>query len=717
MDKSPSVSVIVPMYNVEKYVRICIDSILQQTFQDFEIILVDDASPDGCFELCQKLYGNNDKVKFVRHEKNLGLGPARNTGIKHASGKYVYFVDSDDYILPEALEKFYDTAEKNNAQVVHANGWYELVQDDPEPVRKEDLKIRWEKYSTEGFLKFDCVYRLEEHWKKYTTWSMAWLCFCRRDFLEKNRIEFLPILSEDETFAIALYCLAERYYVMHEVFYVYRKRTGSIMSSKSIERFSDGIRSIILGLNYVKGFLDVIPQFKAYEQWCKDIFYKFVLKFVNTKTYPYFPSATVNPDINNVAEKLFIEIFGDNAYFVKAFFLHYHTYRRKAETLAKQIETLKSQQQDFVGAFIRDHPMLLQLMSSVRSDAKRIFLMGTPQHGNLGDHAIVLGELYVLKKIFPEHNIIEIPADYFKGTTGELLRGIGLEQYIRCDDIIFLPGGGNLGNLWIGEEKIRRELIKKFPQNKIVIFPQSIHFTDDDAGRKELVASQKIYSAHQDLHLITRDENSFGFATKNFPSVKNYLLPDTVTTLQGITDDVDDERQGVLFVLRSDKEKVRDDTNIQRLQKYLTEKNVPFSTIDTVIKGSVTPKTREQKVREVLLNFRRSKLVITDRFHGVIFSFITRTPVLAFKSFDTKISSGIKWFEGIPSIFYAQDQDWSSVKNFIDKYCFASEEKFSNALNFKVEIDSLERFVRVLNEIIGTNKSDFVELPTPPFTC
>ena len=67
MDNSPAISVVVPMYKVEQYIKICVDSILAQTFQDFEIILVDDASPDRCAELCQKFYGGNDKVRLVRH--------------------------------------------------------------------------------------------------------------------------------------------------------------------------------------------------------------------------------------------------------------------------------------------------------------------------------------------------------------------------------------------------------------------------------------------------------------------------------------------------------------------------------------------------------------------------------------------------------------------------------------------------------------------------
>ncbi|MBR2732838.1 MAG: polysaccharide pyruvyl transferase family protein, partial [Selenomonadaceae bacterium] len=525
-------------------------------------------------------------------------------------------------------------------------------------------------------------------------------------------IEFLPIISEDETFAVALYCLTERYYIMPEVVYVWRRRSGSIMTTRNVERFSQNVRSIILGLQYTKNFLDAVPRFEGYEAWCRSVFYAFVLRFVNNHTYPYLKGTNVASEINAAAEKLFTEIFGDNAYFVKYFFLHYHTNRRQAENLTKQVEQFKAQQQNIVATFIREHPGFLELMASVRADGKKIFLMHTPRHGNIGDQAIVLGELRVLEKFFPEHKIIEVPTDYFRGDNGKLLWALGFETYVRRDDIIFLPGGGNLGNLWLGEEKIRRALIERFAQNKIVSFPQSIHFTDDDSGRAELATSQKIYGAHPDLHLMMRDENSFDFATKNFPSAKNYLLPDAATVLHGMTDDCTDTRQGVLFVLRGDKEKIRDDKNISRLQKYLADKNIPFTVTDTVIGGRVTSDIREQKVREVLMKFRRSKLVVTDRFHGVVFSFVTRTPVMAFKSFDTKISSGIRWFRNIPSIFYAEGQDWSRVENFIDTNYSAAE--ISAALNCKVETDGMERFVRALNQIVRKNEVATVEQNTPP---
>ena len=294
MTSNPSVSVIVPVYKVEQYIKFCVDSILGQTFRDFEIILVDDASPDGSIALCQKLYGGNDKVKFVRHEKNLGLGAARNTGIKHAVGKYVYFVDSDDFIVPFALEKFFNAAEKNNADVVHAAGWYEITQDEPAPIRKENFKQMWEKYDREGFLPMNLIYRLE-CWRTYSVWSMSWLYFCRRDFLQKNHIEFLPIISEDETFSFALLALSQRYYVLHEMLYAYRRRSGSIMRTKNAEQIAKSIQSIAVGALYIQNFLDRVPRFEQYDLWRESIMSEFFNRFVNNHTAPYYENLTLDP--------------------------------------------------------------------------------------------------------------------------------------------------------------------------------------------------------------------------------------------------------------------------------------------------------------------------------------------------------------------------------------------------------------------------------------
>lgn len=340
MEKNPAVSVIVPVYNVEIYIRQCVDSILNQTFQDFEIILVDDVSPDDSIALCQKFYGDNDKVKIVHHEKNLGLGPARNTGIKHAVGKYVYFVDSDDFILPDALEKFYNTAEKFNAQVVHAAAWYELEQDEVSSVY-ENLRFQNDySYRQEGFLTNNLAQRLEE---MHAVFPTAWLCFCRRDFLLENHIEFLPIISEDETFSLALLRHAERYYILRHLTYVYRKRIGSIMTSKSADRFSKGIDAMITGSIYIGKLLDDLPHFDGCDQWRENILNHFILTHLNNHTIPFYRNLKLSAEVNDAAEKTLTAFFGNKEPFIKFFFDGYHILRYRLATLLQNHERLSNQ--------------------------------------------------------------------------------------------------------------------------------------------------------------------------------------------------------------------------------------------------------------------------------------------------------------------------------------------------------------------------------------
>lgn len=120
----PKVSVIVPVYNVENYIRKCLDSIISQTLKDIEIILVDDGSEDNSGKICDE-YAEKDSRIIVIHQKNNGLSNARNTGLNIASGEYIGFVDSDDYIKSEMYSEMYQTAEKTDADMVLCNYSYD----------------------------------------------------------------------------------------------------------------------------------------------------------------------------------------------------------------------------------------------------------------------------------------------------------------------------------------------------------------------------------------------------------------------------------------------------------------------------------------------------------------------------------------------------------------------------------------------------------------
>ena len=331
----PAISVVVPVYKVEQYIKICVESILAQTFTNFEIILVDDATPDKSFELCEKFYGGNEKFRLVRHEKNLGLGPARNTGIKHARGKYIYFADSDDLILPAALEKFFNAAEKNNAQIVRASGYYSIYQTEPAPVRDEDLKIHWTKFNREGFLPNDMIYRFDYLWRRRGLNPNVWCCLYRRDFLEENRLEFLPIICEDIPFHLATLGLAERYYILREALYIYRRRENSITTTTEPRRLSGAIEAMIVGLDYIKNFLERLPDTDENKILRNNLLMSYIdVFFIKQSTLPFYHGMSVPVQTSTVVEESLKKFFGNGANFVKYFFDGYHVYRRRAEQLA-----------------------------------------------------------------------------------------------------------------------------------------------------------------------------------------------------------------------------------------------------------------------------------------------------------------------------------------------------------------------------------------------
>ena len=127
---SPAISVIIPLYNAKKYIEQAVDSVLDQTFKDVNVLVIDDCSTDGSYELVQSRYGDNERVTLMRNRKN--VGPIRNydIGIFMATGKYVAILDNDDVYLPNALETLYALAERQGADVVSSFGFLHAHSED-----------------------------------------------------------------------------------------------------------------------------------------------------------------------------------------------------------------------------------------------------------------------------------------------------------------------------------------------------------------------------------------------------------------------------------------------------------------------------------------------------------------------------------------------------------------------------------------------------------
>lgn len=223
------ISVIVPIYGVAKYLRQCIDSILNQTFRDFELILVDDGSTDGCYEICEEYQNKDDRVR-VLHKKNEGLVRARKDGLRMASGKYIAYVDGDDWIEPNMLERMYFIIEAEKTDIVMC-GRYEDTEDTSREVYHGIEEGRYNKQDM-----MEKVYPrmiVNGDFFEWGIFSTVWDKLYRKECLERFQMAVDDRLTMGEDAACVYPCLlnVESIYVLHECLYHYRQSASSMIKS------------------------------------------------------------------------------------------------------------------------------------------------------------------------------------------------------------------------------------------------------------------------------------------------------------------------------------------------------------------------------------------------------------------------------------------------------------------------------------------------------
>lgn len=255
MIKEPLISVIVPVYNVEPYLQKCVDSVLNQSFQNFELILVDDGSIDNSGKICNE-YALKDKRIKVIHQKNSGLSTARNNGFKITKGDYICFLDSDDWYSKNALEVLFNIIKNNEVEI----SMIKLVETNTENIsfeRKKGVKI----LSSD-----DCINSLKKEHSNYVTPCNK---LYKRELLEKLKFPE-GIIFEDFHIIIERYSQIKQLGYSEEACMFYRQRDGSICRSK----FS------IKSLQYVDALEHVTS--KLSEMNKKDILYYFSNKLLDS---------------------------------------------------------------------------------------------------------------------------------------------------------------------------------------------------------------------------------------------------------------------------------------------------------------------------------------------------------------------------------------------------------------------------------------------------
>ena len=227
------VSIIVPVYQVENYIRQCIDSVLAQTFTDFELILVDDGSKDKSGQICDEYALMDQRVKVI-HKENGGLSDARNCGMDQAVGNYFMFVDSDDYIAPTMLEYLHKALTHKEADIAVCNFLYFFEED-----RKRDFSTNVKSEVLSGTE----IFYNRKNERNYGIWTVAWNKLYKRKTFGEVRFRFGKY-HEDEFWANDIYQMDIKVVTIPECLYYYRQRGNSIMGRKKIERDFDILEAL-----------------------------------------------------------------------------------------------------------------------------------------------------------------------------------------------------------------------------------------------------------------------------------------------------------------------------------------------------------------------------------------------------------------------------------------------------------------------------------------
>lgn len=232
----PKVSVIVPVYKVEHYLRECLDSILAQTLTDIQIILVDDGSPDNCGAICDEYAAMDNRITVI-HKENGGLSDARNAGLDIATGDYIGFVDSDDWIYPKMYEVLYRYAEEDGSGIVTFAGFQECVPEIPEQTEPREIVSA-----------MDALSRFSQYYYE-RIWTTVQTKLYRRSIFDTLRFT-KGIIYEDQDILPQSVLLAGQVSILPYSMYYYRLSQGSIM------------RSAFSAKRYVK--LDVLQRYAVF---------------------------------------------------------------------------------------------------------------------------------------------------------------------------------------------------------------------------------------------------------------------------------------------------------------------------------------------------------------------------------------------------------------------------------------------------------------------
>jgi len=280
----------------------------------------------------------------------------------------------------------------------------------------------------------------------------------------------------------------------------------------------------------------------------------------------------------------------------------------------------------------------------VSRNPKTVYLLMTPEHENIGDHAIAQAETEFLE---------QQGIDYVEVTGAQLedVERLGLFSVFNGKPIL-MQGGGYLGTFWFWSEETVRRILEHNPDSPVVFLPNTIYYEPGEWGQSEFKKSIAIYGRHKNLHIYAREKTSYETMRQVYPNVK--LIPDMVFSMNRYIES--NRRSGCVICLRNDCERSRTEEQesvIRSQVAALFGENVRNS--DMIAKGSIPVDQRENALQKKFAEFAGAQLVVTDRLHGMVFCAIVGTPCIVVNSKSPKVLGCYEWIRHLPYIRILDD--------------------------------------------------------------
>lgn len=239
-----NLSIIIPVYNCEKYISKCLESVCEQEFQGLQVICINDSSQDNSLQILNEYAQKYDFIEVYSNKYNLGLATTRNRGIKLAKGKFIMFLDADDYIYENALKRIIEIADNSNVDIL----LYDMLmfkKEGDKVIPKQQWRIRKNAYNQERGIDMLCAL-IENNEMSGTVCGGIY----RASFLNDNHIFFIDnILHEDIPFSFHALLYAKKIYYFHRIVYCYRQQSNSILHKPDYKRLLEGLA---IGYEYIE---------------------------------------------------------------------------------------------------------------------------------------------------------------------------------------------------------------------------------------------------------------------------------------------------------------------------------------------------------------------------------------------------------------------------------------------------------------------------------